>query len=164
MLGDVSRWQLPGAQKTLRGEEEGVIPRAIRHLFQFIESKANVAFDVRCSFVELHRDNFIDLLDANFDDVSKRAKIEIRQQDSRVFLAGSESLRTPIHSIADALRVVADGQQRRQLASTKLNPQSSRSHAILTFYIKRQSLSATDQSVSYGKLHLIDLAGNEVCA
>ena len=173
MLGDVARWQFESGQ--LRGEEEGIIPRAARHLFQLIESKPDATFDVRCSFVELHRDSFIDLLDGTpvprFGDSSKlsRPKIEIRQKGSRVFLAGSPSLRTPVKTLGDALRIIADGQQRRRLASTKLNEYSSRSHAILTFYIKSTPIGGSSSSsdalpaiVSHGKLHLVDLAGSEV--
>jgi hypothetical protein len=165
MLGNVARWQIASSgQKMLRGEEEGLIPRAVRHLFQLIDGKADVQYDIRCSFVELHRDAFSDLLDTQ--EAHKRPKIEIRQKGTRVFLAGSASLRTPIKSLQDALRIVADGQQRRKLAATKLNDQSSRSHAILTFYIESRQLAAPIDSAadSYGKLHLIDLAGHEVCS
>jgi hypothetical protein len=41
----------------------GLIPRAVKRMFELIESRSDTVFVVKCSFVELHLDNFNDLLD-----------------------------------------------------------------------------------------------------
>jgi hypothetical protein len=49
----------------------------------------------------------------------------------------------------------------RSSAATKMNDRSSRSHAILTFYIESRPAASETAPVTMGKLHLVDLAGSE---
>jgi hypothetical protein len=42
-----------------------------------------------------------------------------------------------------------------------MNDRSSRSHAILTFYIESRPAASETAPVTMGKLHLVDLAGSE---
>ena len=55
------------------------------------------------------------------------------------------------------------GTQVRQTASTNMNASSSRSHAIFTITLERQSFTENDVAVgpTCGKFHLVDLAGSE---
>ena len=57
------------------------------------------------------------------------------------------------------MAVIQSGQDRRRVASTKMNDQSSRSHLIITICIEATNLQT--QSVSKGKLSFVDLAGSE---
>ena len=98
------------------GTEPGIIPRAIRRIFELIESKEDSLFVVQLrfvvshlpftiSFVELHLDKFIDLLDPNNAPnkrnkklpIEKSSKIEIHEDARKqVYLTGSDTLRTTV--------------------------------------------------------------------
>lgn len=157
-----------------KGNEEfvGVIPRAVKALFEEMEKQSDVKFNIKCSFVELHLDQFTDLLDPNSDpivqkkmlpqqiiDMERKKKIEIRQNGNEIFLSGSKTLNTPVETYDDAMKLIEQGERCRSVAKTSLNAQSSRSHAIITFLVEKQDSS---RNIKRGKIHLIDLAGNEV--
>jgi len=95
-------------------------------------------------------------------------------------LSGSPTLRTPVSSAEETLRLVNRGYKLRATASTNLNEHSSRSHTVLTLEIVTRSscspLVHTSTSSSgtgtgkgekdkqqgqmrFGKIHLVDLAG-----
>ena len=61
------------------------------------------------------------------------------------------------------MQVVLDlGQARKHVAATALNATSSRSHTILTLYLKQQDVGDEEGfTAKASKLHLIDLAGSE---
>jgi hypothetical protein len=94
----------------------GIIPRAIKRLFEIIESKPDTLFVVQCSYVELYLDKFVDLLDPNnapnkrkrmLPD-AKPVKIEIHE-DTRtktVYLTGSETLRTTVTTPEQAAELI----------------------------------------------------------
>ena len=43
--------------------ERGIIPRAVRHIFGFIDAAdKNIKFLVRCSYLEIYNENILDLL------------------------------------------------------------------------------------------------------
>lgn len=51
---------------------------------------------------------------------------------------------------------------KRQIAATKMNDTSSRSHGIFTVTVHiKESTSDGEELVKVGKLHLVDLAGSE---
>ena len=82
-----------------------------------------------------------------------------------------------MHNVAQVERIVRTADTRRAESSTLMNSHSSRSHAILTFYITHQKAKTalvvedanTDSKdvtnlpprVFSGKLHILDLAGSE---
>lgn len=75
----------------------------------------------------------------------------------------------PIHGPQDAMRCLQQGALARTTASTQMNAQSSRSHAIFTILIKRQrrvtgeenSVIDDDVETLTAKFHFVDLAGSE---
>jgi len=65
-------------------------------------------------------------------------------------------------------RYLQQGALARTTASTKMNDQSSRSHALFTIFVRRQRLLAPNDNVSdndletlTSKFHFVDLAGSE---
>ena len=81
-------------------------------------------------------------------------KIVMRQDRKRnVFLMGTKTLRTRVKTAEAALKLIRDGCKSRQMAATRLNARSSRSHSIITFEVHR------NKRVS--KLRIVDLAGSE---
>lgn len=59
----------------------------------------------------------------------------------------------------ELLAAIEAGQQRRHVASTQMNRESSRSHLIISILIEATNLQT--QSVAKGKLSFVDLAGSE---
>lgn len=162
-----------GKTHTMFGTEEhpGLIARAVKLIFDLIESRSDTVFVVKCTFVELHLDNFNNLLDHENHPSFKNKqlpnwrpkKIEIREdtRTGEVFLAGSDSLYTLVESMRHAREIIQAGMRLRSSAATKMNDRSSRSHAILTFYIESRPAASETAPVTMGKLHLVDLAGSE---
>ena len=137
----------------------GIIPRALHALFTKLEVSDTEA-SVKCSFIELYNEELRDLisLDENvklkiYDDNSKKGH-------SATLVQGMEE--SHIKSAVDGIKLLQSGSHKRQVAATKCNDLSSRSHTVFTVtaYIKRQGENGEDY-ISAGKLNLVDLAGSE---
>lgn len=172
------------------GEEEGIIPRAIRDIFSSLllhsrtgKGQQQMA-SVRVSMIEIYNDDCKDLL---HPDIAPR-DIMIREDlDGRIFFTGArEEVAQDIHT---AMHYLERGNLNRSTAETLMNSTSSRSHAIFTISIEILEYASTtttniihadddkaihddpssidDAATTSGgsyiqaKLHLVDLAGSE---
>ncbi|CAI2350351.1 unnamed protein product [Caenorhabditis sp. 36 PRJEB53466] len=161
-------------------EDLGVIPRAIQHTFRLItECKTRAleqghlepSFEVSVQFVELYNDDVLDLLS---DDRSMSSSIRIHE-DSRgeIVLYGVEQ--RSVFDMHGTMDILKNGALNRTVASTNMNEQSSRSHAIFTLHLKQQRVAANpldeageplktgelEMEVLSAKFHFVDLAGSE---
>jgi len=60
--------------------------------------------------------------------------------------------------------LISKGTRNRKIASTNMNRESSRSHAVFTAIIKMiQTLSSDEQIIKTARFHIVDLAGSERC-
>lgn len=65
-----------------------------------------------------------------------------------------------MRAAGDAMAVVEEGTARRRTNETRMNQESSRSHAVLTVYIESWSRADSDvECIRSSRLNLIDLAG-----
>jgi Kinesin motor domain len=64
-----------------------------------------------------------------------------------------------VHSVADVEGLIEKGDKGRSTFATDMNDHSSRSHLILSLYVRTDNSVTGDKTAS--KLHLIDLAGSE---
>jgi kinesin family member 5 len=133
-------------------EQRGIIPRSCDLLFEQLSKDTEiVCYDVKCSFLEIYREQIKDLL------VQNQVSLKLRQNHIQgVYVQGLTEI--SVGSSEDILKAIDAGYQQRHTASTALNDVSSRSHAVLTLTITQ---SLKDGSNSWSKLHLIDLAGSE---
>ncbi|GAB2257646.1 hypothetical protein Droror1_Dr00013806 [Drosera rotundifolia] len=145
--------------------EAGVIPRAIKQIFDTLESQ-NAEYSVKVTFLELYNEEITDLLAP--EEVSKVA-LEDRQkkqlplmEDGKggVLVRGLEE--EIVTSANEIFTLLERGSAKRRTAETLLNKQSSRSHSLfsITIHIK-EATPEGEELIKCGKLNLVDLAGSE---
>ena len=143
----------------LLSDSAGIIPRALQSLFLKLDAD-EAESSVKCSFIELYNEELRDLL--SLDDNTKLKIYEDGQKKghSATLVQGMEE--SHIKSAGEGIKLLQSGSHKRQVAATKCNDLSSRSHTVFTVtaYIKRTTETGED-FVSAGKLNLVDLAGSE---
>lgn len=133
-----------GTQFAIKDENEnGIIQRAVDHLFTGISKRQEAAkniglptpeFKITAQFLELYNEEIIDLLS---DDKAKNANIKIHEDENgSIYTLGTTNI--TVKSPENALQCLQKGALCRQTGSTNMNAQSSRSHAIFTIFIKQQ--------------------------
>ncbi|KAJ9473587.1 hypothetical protein DIPPA_22195 [Diplonema papillatum] len=135
--------------------QEGIIPRSAGHLFELIESTPTKTFSLSANFVQIYRDKLTDLMD------EKQPKVDIRfSKEKGVELVGCTTVQ--IGSKEDFMAMYQEGDARRVVRPTKMNPESSRGHTALVLYIDVKPNDPNDMSrPATGKITFIDLAGYE---
>ncbi|EEB09533.2 kinesin-like protein Cut7 [Schizosaccharomyces japonicus yFS275] len=137
----------------------GMIPRTLYMLFSKLETDFT-EFSVKCSFYELYNEEIRDLLVT--EDSRKPARVfEDISRKGNVVITGMEECY--IKDAADGVRLLREGSHRRQVAATRCNDLSSRSHSIFTITVHARPKRADphDDTFRLGKLHMVDLAGSE---
>ncbi|ORY33784.1 P-loop containing nucleoside triphosphate hydrolase protein [Naematelia encephala] len=147
-----------GKTHTMEGTSNspGLIPRIADSIFERRVTNAQLDISVSCSYVEILKDEVYDLLS---DRSYGSRRLDLRTDwNGEVIVA--DRLVANLSSATEFKTLYSTAAKRRSTASTRLNSSSSRSHAILTLYIKVKGLSGVQRSIS-GRITLIDLAGSE---
>uniref|UniRef100_A0A8C7YHC7 Kinesin family member 21A n=1 Tax=Oryzias sinensis TaxID=183150 RepID=A0A8C7YHC7_9TELE len=174
-----------GFDVNIADEELGIIPRAVHHLFKGIEERREAAqeqgrpvpeFKINAQFLELYNEEVLDLFDSTRD-MKQKAHIKIHEDANGGIYTVGVTTRT-VSSKAEMMQCLKLGALSRTTASTQMNVQSSRSHAIFTIHLCQVRVCASDNvdetnRVSNGnpemdeyetltaKFHFVDLAGSE---
>ncbi|XP_030381042.1 chromosome-associated kinesin KIF4 [Scaptodrosophila lebanonensis] len=139
-------------------ENTGVIPRAVHDIFEETASMStDFDFTVKCSFVELYQEQFYDLLSSQG---RKESTVDIREDKSGIYMPGLTEV--VVNSGQEVTDQLMRGSSGRAVASTAMNEQSSRSHAIFTVSLVAVG-KGEKKSVTTSKFTLVDLAGSERC-
>nr|XP_049466641.1 kinesin-like protein KIF21B isoform X5 [Anopheles coluzzii] len=166
-----------GFERALPEAQEGIIPRAVRHLFEGIAQLqqnpydedgtylGTVTFSVAAQFMELYNEEVIDLLDP----YNKGARVFKIFEDATGGISVAGATIKPLAGPQEALNCLQQGALARTTASTQMNEQSSRSHALFTILIRRQRVMTAEQcgnaegdtETLTSKFHFVDLAGSE---
>ena len=159
-------------EEGMPSDAAGIIPRVLSRLFHRLEDEAS-DYSVKISFMELYNEELRDLLapdltvpQSEMQPMSLASRepggLKIFDENSKkgVMVMGLEE-----HGARDekeGMKILIKGSQRRQIASTKLNLHSSRSHSIFTITVHTKETSSKGEDlVRTGKLNLVDLAGSE---
>lgn len=103
--------------------------------------------------LEIYNETILDLLDDNVN----KDKLEVRQTPEGNVVTGLTEM--DIITPTQVFELMQQGQANRAVGSHDMNEHSSRSHSILT--ITARGKNNRDNTKTFGKLHLIDLAGSE---
>ncbi|KAI1204778.1 kinesin-domain-containing protein [Annulohypoxylon truncatum] len=140
-------------------DDAGIIPRVLHSLFNKLDVEDTDSF-VKCSFIELYNEELRDLISAE-----ESAKLKIFDDTSRkghaaTVVQGMQE--SHIRNASEGIKLLQDGSLKRQVAATKCNDLSSRSHTVFTITAcVKQTGEDGEEYVSAGKLNLVDLAGSE---
>uniref|UniRef100_A0A8C5EJ12 Kinesin motor domain-containing protein n=1 Tax=Gouania willdenowi TaxID=441366 RepID=A0A8C5EJ12_GOUWI len=176
-----------GFDVNIMDDELGIIPRAVHHLYTGIEERRQAAqdqgrpvpeFKINAQFLELYNEEVLDLFDSTRD-MKQKSQIKIHEDASGGIYTVGVTTRT-VTSKAEMMQCLKLGALSRTTASTQMNVQSSRSHAIFTIHLCQVRVCASsnqenepDNRVSNGnaemdeyetlsaKFHFVDLAGSE---
>nr|AAD05492.2 kinesin superfamily motor KIF4 [Homo sapiens] len=147
-----------GGAYTAEQENEptvGVIPRVIQLLFKEIDKKSDFEFTLKVSYLEIYNEEILDLLCPS----REKAQINIREDPKEGIKIVGLTEKTVLVAL-DTVSCLEQGNNSRTVASTAMNSQSSRSHAIFTISLEQGKKSDKNSSFR-SKLHLVDLAGSE---
>ncbi|KAJ1977155.1 hypothetical protein H4R34_003696 [Dimargaris verticillata] len=127
----------------LEPTQQGIIPRAIHTLFQFLSLQPPewVTYQVTVSYLELYNEDLIDLIAACQG--RPRPPITIRE-DTRGRIYWSGVREEPVYSADDVFRILEAGSHIRQTNTTDMNEKSSRSHAIFSVSLRQERWVARD--------------------
>jgi len=146
-----------GKTYTMQGElasedTKGIIPRMIKHVFDFIHEQNSSEFMLKVSMIEIYQERIRDLLDVS------RVNLPIREDSIKgIYVDGcSERYVGCPRDVLDALEL---GSNNRAQAATNMNEHSSRSHSIFILTINQTNKKEGFSKI--GKLYLVDLAGSE---
>ena len=146
-----------------KGEKVGLMIRAIRDLFNFVNTQKlqDKIYNIKITYIEVYNEILKDLLS------DKKTSPEIRTDPNKgVIIQGAECIK--VNSETEAFKIINLGNKRRTEKQTERNKFSSRSHAVLQIYLEIQEQQNIGNNypnfntdISFGKLYLVDLAGSE---
>ncbi|XP_063793175.1 chromosome-associated kinesin KIF4A [Pseudophryne corroboree] len=134
----------------------GVIPRVVKALFKEIEERSDWEFLLTVSYLEIYNEDILDLLYSSRDKTSHPISI---REDPKEGIKICGLTERDVKTAVDMISCLEQGNGCRTVASTAMNSQSSRSHAIFTISIEQRN--EQDKNSFRSKLHLVDLAGSE---
>jgi len=170
-------------------EDQGIIPRAVRQIFDEIEQRKLAqpgwSCQVLVSFLEIYNEEFKDLLDTQpLVGTKGRTGISLQGAHGSIQVIGARE--ESVCAYEDMLQCLEKGTVCRSVGSTSMNAVSSRSHAIFTVTIEQTSVDADPPALSENadpntaestgahsaghtpttstmtsKFHFVDLAGSE---
>eukprot|EP00743_Colponemidia_sp_Colp-15_P010401 GILK01011452.1.p1 GENE.GILK01011452.1~~GILK01011452.1.p1 ORF type:complete len:1212 (+),score=242.12 GILK01011452.1:39-3638(+) len=158
-------------------QESGIIPRAVRHIFDFIDKNcSHTQFQVTISFIQIYMEKITDLLtesapsptapnSSNNNNMSGGAStkpgLHIREDPKTgVFVSGATQ--QIVSSQVEVLQLIREAARSRATSSTAMNKTSSRSHVILQLLVEQRSLvSEGEQAQANKENSLVGVGGKQ---
>ena len=158
--GSGKTFTIEGSAK--RFEDRGLIPRSINYIYEKLKDRTDQDITVHISYFEIYNETGYDLLNpaSRLESLlyTSLPKISIRERGDGQFVTHNLTS----HLAADeqiAHHLLLQGSLSRKVASTTMNIQSSRSHAVFTIMLTSKVVNSDTLTIS--KLNFVDLAGSE---
>ncbi|CAA7039629.1 unnamed protein product [Microthlaspi erraticum] len=145
--------------------ERGIMVRALEDI---LVSSTSASVSVEISYLQLYMETIQDLL------APEKINISINEDAKTGEVSVPGATVVNVQDLDHFLQVLQVGETNRHAANTKMNTESSRSHAILTVHVRRAMNEKTDPGtkpealgdkgiprVRKSKLLIVDLAGSE---
>ncbi|XP_078332440.1 kinesin-like protein KIF27 isoform X6 [Crassostrea virginica] len=163
-----------GNMNSFTEEEYGIIPRALKDMFDYMQGNKEVEYSVKVSYIEIYKEELQDLLDIE----TPAGNLHVREDDKgNTVIIGAKEVEC--ESLDDVMSLLESGSAVRHTGSTQMNEHSSRSHSVFTVNIgqkwlendvmaekrkQSESTESLDEDIThtmFGKFHFVDLAGSE---
>ncbi|XP_030762500.1 kinesin-like protein KIF23 isoform X2 [Sitophilus oryzae] len=128
----------------------------------------NNIYAVFISYVEIYNNSVFDLLDYSS---GKTLQNKILREDSSKNMYVNGVLEVEVKNAQEAFELFMSGQNRKRMAATSLNSDSSRSHSIFNIRVVQleqvilnsngEPMIPNENRIKIGQLSLVDLAGSE---
>ena len=118
-------------------DEYGIIPRALKTIFDNMQSNSNIEFSVKVSYIEIYKEELQDLLDV--DTSSKELHVREDDQGNTVIIGAKE---VECECLDEIMSLLETGSSVRHTGSTQMNEHSSRSHSIFTVVVGQRWIEA----------------------
>ena len=153
-----------GKTYTMMGKSsDGMIPRLVKDVFhQMTSAPPTVEYIIRCSFVEIYLEKVLDLLNPTNRSISiveggeGGTMLDSNREGVR-FEGASEAC---CFTESDCLSLLVRGNACRSVSGTKMNTDSSRSHAI--FLMKVEQKDGMTGISKCSTFTMMDMAGSEL--
>lgn len=151
-----------GSGKTFTMEgidsNRGVNYRSLETLFNLRKEKRDILdVSISVAMLEIYNEEIRDMLVDRSNAAAGFPKLSAKEGPNGMYVPDLTIY--DVEELEDVLEILNLGAKNRTTFATNMNEHSSRSHAMLSVYIK--SFNKIMNTTSYGKLHLIDLAGSE---
>jgi hypothetical protein len=143
----------------------GLMPRAVYEMYSILERHSeDVEASVQFCMTELYKDHLEDLLleqrpgESNSAFTQRRPELKVKMDPNGiVFIDGVTMADAP--TAQELQQLIEAGTAHRHTSATLMNAESSRSHLLMSVYIRSRNKATRVDTV--GKLTLVDLAGSE---
>uniref|UniRef100_A0A0N4ZTK4 Kinesin-like protein n=1 Tax=Parastrongyloides trichosuri TaxID=131310 RepID=A0A0N4ZTK4_PARTI len=147
--GSGKTFTMSGAKGGTENNSRGIYAQTAKEIFDKLNSSQmkNSGLYIDCAFFEIYGNKAYDLL-------NNRSELRVlADNNDEVQIVGLKTQQC--NSDSEVLQVIKKGVLKRVSGQTSANATSSRSHAIFQFILKN------NDGKLWGKLSLVDLAGNE---
>ncbi|XP_068683876.1 centromere-associated protein E-like isoform X2 [Montipora foliosa] len=152
-----------GKTYTMMGDQrnEGVIPKAVGEIYDYIEKHPSREFLIRVSYMEIYNEDIRDLLNP------AKTNLKVHENAQRQVYVG-DLTEEVVACGEDVFKHMFRGEKNRHFGETNMNDRSSRSHTIFRVVIESREMmdeskdpDTIDGAVRVAHLNLVDLAGSE---
>ncbi|XP_077457784.1 kinesin-like protein KIF27 isoform X2 [Stigmatopora argus] len=138
--------------------EGGIISCLAKDVFSLLDKQRCDGMDigVRVSYLELYKEELRDLLELNTSHKELHIRDDFR---GNTVVVGAKEV--SVSTCDELLNVLEMGNALRQTGATRMNEHSSRSHTVLTLWLRQSLPAVPDRPERLSKFCVVDLAGSE---
>ena len=138
-------------------QKDGILYLSLKEIFKEVEraKKEGEEFVIKCSYIEIYKDNIYDLLREEYQ---KEKSLTVYEDCKKREFKIKDNLEEHITSYSESIQILEKGEQNRHFAITNFNHNSSRSHTIFRIFIKYLNKK---KQMFESVCNFVDLAGSE---